>query len=268
MVSDPHPIRFLCVFASPRTGSSHFNKLLNSCPEIMAKAELFHRHAVGKLRPAELQSMEKWSNGAVKDVETFKTWKHENPNAVFEAFRAVWKRRVVAFKIFPGHLPRDYIEKELLARDDMAFAILRRRPIESFISGIKAKKGETFTLADTTAVKPALDFATFTPWSERMMNWYGWAERKLQEHGRSYAEISFERHLDGRSGAESLALVLEELEKAGLPKIPVPQKIIVGERQDRETDYRARVANWGEFESSMRADPDRARLLDWAEAAR
>jgi hypothetical protein len=45
----------------------------------------------------------------------------------------------------------------------------------------------------------------------------------------------------------------------------MPQEVITGERQDRETDYRARVSNWEEFESQMRVNGQR--LLDWAETA-
>lgn len=264
----PQNIRFLCVFAIPRTGSSHFNKLLRSCPEIVAKSELFHRHALVQLRPAELVNLSKRSNGEVTSAESFRAWKRQNPAVTLEAIQEIWKRKIIAFKVFSGHLGRELIEEQFLTRDDMAFAILRRRPIESFISSLKAKAGETFTLADTTTMKPRLSVQDFKEWSERVMGWYDWVQTTLESHKRPYAEISFERHFDGKSGDEALALVLEELRKTGLSNIGVPEKVIEGERQDRETDYRARVANWDEFESKMRATPKRSRLLDWAETAR
>jgi LPS sulfotransferase NodH len=261
-------MRFLCVFAVPRTGSSHLNKLLRSCPEIVGKSELFHRHQLGQLKPVELRALSKWSDGAVTDALSFRQWKRDHPLETLEALHEASKDKVIAFKVFAGHLMRESIEALFLPRDDMTFAILRRRPIESYISTVKAKAGEKFTLVDTTAVKPELDIENFKLWMQRAKDWYDWVQQALEARGRPYAEIGFEKHFEGNSGEESLRMVLAELEKAGLPGMTVPKKIIEGERQDRESDYRARVANWDAFESRARANRKLSRLLDWAETVR
>lgn len=260
-------MRFLCVFAVPRTGSSHLNKLLKSCPEFIAKSELFHRTRVGQFGGNELALLAAKSGGIAIDAESLLPWRTQNPIPALEALHQARRKKIIAFKLFPGHLPREVLETQFLPRDDMGFAILRRRPIESFISVIKAKSGNTFTLADTTALKPRIEAEGFVQWARRTRDWYDWAKQSLEANGRPFADISFERHVDGLSAEESLAQILEQIRGAGFPEIKMPQAIITGERQDRERDYKARVANWDEFETELRANPTQAKLLDWAEAA-
>jgi len=259
-------MRFLCVFAVPRTGSSHLNKLLKSCPEFIAKSELFHRTRVGQFGDNELAMLAAKSGGIATDAESLLPWRTQNPIQALEALQQVRRKKIIAFKLFPGHLAREVLETQFLPRDDMGFAILRRRPIESFISVTKAKSGNTFTLADTTALKPRIEAKGFAQWARRTRDWYDWTKQSLETNGRSFAEISFERHIDGLSPEESLAQVLDQIRNAGFPDVKMPQAIITGERQDRERDYKARVANWDEFETDLRANPAHAVLLDWAEA--
>lgn len=258
-------MRFLCVFAVPRTGSSHLNKLFRSCPEFQGKSELFHRAQAGRHRKFEWAQLKAKSNGAVVDDDSFRDWRRTHPAATLEALHDAWKTKIIAFKIFPNHIPRDLIESQLLPRDDIGFAILRRRPIESFISAVKAKAGSIFTKTDTTAIKPELKAKDFVLWAGRMRNWYDWTQRVLEARERPFAQISFEKHFDGLSGEGSLARVLEQLRPLGIESVSMPEKIIVGERQDKERNYKDRVANWDAFEAELRGVPAHAELLDWAE---
>jgi len=260
-------MRFLCIFAVPRTGSSHLNKLLKSCPEFNAKSELFHRTRVGQFGKNELAALARKSGGIATDAESLLPWRTRNPVLTLQALLSIKSNKILAFKLFAGHLAREVIEEQFFTRDDMGFAILRRRPIESFISAVKAKAGETFRLADTTTLKPEIDAKAFVPWARRVKDWYDWTAQSLQDNGRPFAELSFERHFDGLSAEDSLAQVLEQIRRAGFPNMTMPPNIITGERQDQERDYKARVANWDAFEAAMRADPENAKLLDWAEIA-
>lgn len=263
----PKHMRFLCVFAVPRTGSSHLNKLLRSCPEFIAKSELFHRTRLGKFGDNELALLAAKSGGIATDAESLLPWRTQNPIPALEALHQARRKKIIAFKLFPGHLPREVLETQFLTRDDMGFAVLRRRPIESFISVIKAKTGNTFTLADTTALKPQIDAKAFVQWARRTRDWYDWTRQSLDANKRPFADISYERHVDGLSAEESLTQILEQIRAAGFPDIKMPPSIITGERQDRERDYKARVANWDVFETELRANAAHAKLLDWAEAA-
>ena len=258
-------MRFLCIFAMPRTGSSHLNKLLKSCPGINAKSELFHGHIKNRFSASEMAQIEAKAGGAFPDNAAFIKWRRRNPADTLEALYEGGGSRIVAFKVFPSHLKKNLIEDQLLDRGDIAFAVLSRRPIECFISGLKAKSVSKFGVIDTTRIKPVLSAGDFLDWAERMKHWYGWTRSTLEERNIPYADISFEKHLDGLSGAEALPRILSLLEPLGLCGLEMPPRIIEGQRQDREVRYQDRAANWDEFLAEAKADPECAPYLEWAE---
>jgi hypothetical protein len=258
-------MRFLCIFAMPRTGSSHLNKLLKSCPSINAKSELFHGHTKNRFSDPEMEQIEARAGGAFPDNAAFIKWRRRNPANTLEALYEGGGSRVVAFKVFPGHLRKEIIDDQLLGRDDIGFAILSRRPIECFISGLKAKSVSRFGVIDTTPIKPVLSVGDFLDWAERMKRWYDWTRKTLEERNIAHADISFERHLDGLSGEEALSRILPLLEPLGLSRLEMPPRVIEGRRQDKEVRYQDRAANWDGFLAEAKADPECASYLEWAE---
>jgi hypothetical protein len=257
-------MRFLCIFGIPRTGSSHLNKLLRSCPQIDAKSEIFHRHAKMRFSQAEIAALEARAGVAFETPRVFADWRRAHPAATLEALHGARSRPVVAFKVFPFHLKKTLIESEFFSRDDMGFAVLTRRPIESFISGLKARSADKFATVDTTAIKPELTTERFSEWATRMKPWYEWVDKTLAKHRIPCARLSFEEHLDGLSGEESLARVLPLLKPLGFDGIDVPKRIHEGSRQDKETRYQDRVANWDDFVSAVKRDPQVSGYFDWA----
>lgn len=257
-------MRFLCIFAIPRTGSSHLDKLLRSCPEFNAKSELFHRNHVGVFRQKEMALLKERSGGAVTDTESFKLWRRDHPRQTLEALYEGGGERIVVFKVFPNHLTKKILEAEFFPRSDMAFAVLRRRPIEAFISTLKANSVSTYTLIETTNLKPSLKIKEFQQWARRTKAWYKFTRKALEARGTPYAQISYGKHLNGLSGRESLERILPMLEPLGISGIPMPREVIEGERQDKEARYQDRVDNWDEFVAEAESDPNIARLLKWA----
>jgi hypothetical protein len=146
----------------------------------------------------------------------------------------------------------------------MAFAVLRRRPIECYISGVKAHAASKYAKVDTTAIKPALEIEHFVEWAQRMRRWYRWAYASLKERGQPFARLSFEEHLDGLTGEEALSRIVPLLTPLGFPDVKIPPRVFEGERQDKEPRYQDRAANWDAFEAAARADANAADLLEWA----
>lgn len=259
--------QFLCVLAMPRTGSSHLNKLLKSIPEFNAKSELFHAKRQVVLSPRELAMLKHRSGVDVENKPAFAAWRRAHPLATLEAIRdGAWRKRIVAFKVFPGHVEQSLLEAELMARDDTAFAILSRRPIESYISGCKARNAGTFSRQDTTGIKPELSAEGFGSWARKMRRWYRWCEETLEAKAKPFARISYERHLDRESGADAVRDLIALLRPLGFDTLSEPAEVIEGQRQDRERRYQDRVANWAAFETEVRADPALSKLLDWAQS--
>ncbi len=240
-------------------------KLVKSCPEFISKGELFHRHDIGLHRPFEYEKLKEISGGAVTDGESFRAWRHTHPAETLEAFHSAWESKVVAFKLFPYHLPEELIESQIFSRKDVAFAVLRRRPIESYISVVKAKAVGVFTKVDTTGMRPELSAENFMVWARRMRTWFKWVNRSLEARNEPFARIGFEKHVHGLSGEESIGHILGLLRPLGFADVGVPGEIIEGERQDREPEYRNRVANWDAFAAELRASAQSAKMLKWAE---
>ena len=94
-----------------------------------------------------------------------------------------------------------------------------------------------------------------------------WVDAEIAARDLPYAELGFEKNLEPGTDSETLSAVLAKLTRLGLPALAMPSKIAAPKRQDRELDYRERVANWAEFEAEMMADPNRAAILAWAEIA-
>src|SRR6202000_828707 len=172
-------MKFICVLAMPRTGSSHVNKLLKSIPQVNAKSELFHRAAPARFTNPENRALAK-RGAPVDDTRAVTTCRRETRVAPLEGLSEGSREPVVAFKVFPNHLPRPVMNEAFFTRDDMAFLLLRRPFIECYISGIKARSAGMFTQVDTTTIKPSLSVEDFVAWSERVRRWYGWFERTLE----------------------------------------------------------------------------------------
>ena len=257
-------MRFLCIFAMPRTGSGLLNALLNSCPEITAKSELFHRRGGAKLTERDDAALCAAAGEPLPGMAS-NTWRRKHPMRSLEVLYEAGNRKVLAFKIFHSHLPRPRIEAEFFPQKDMAFAVLRRRPIESFISAVKAKSLERFRVVDTTSIKPAISTDEFVAWIAVAKEWYEWVDGALAARGLPCADISYEKHLKGRSGGEALSDVLALLKSTGLSGIPLPGQIRERQMQDKEPRYQDRVANWDEFFAAAQPDPRCRSLLEWAQ---
>lgn len=256
-------MRFLCIFAMPRTGSSHLDKLFRSCRELTSKSEMFHGHAEMRYTAPEREAIEALGCDVLDDKRKFAVWRRDHAVETLDAIQRA-TGRVVTFKVFPSHLKRPMLEAEFLPRDDMAFAVLRRRPIECYISGVKAHAASKYAKVDTTAIKPELTVENFVEWAQRMRRWYRWAYAALKQRGQPFARLSFEEHLDGLSGEEALSRIVPLLTPLGFPQLKIPQRIFEGQRQDKEPRYQDRAANWDAFEAAARADVNAADLLEWA----
>lgn len=255
------PVRIVCVLAMPRTGSTHLMRLLKGCPEFDVKSELFKQGY--KLRRADKRAIMAASGLAPDDELT--EWRRLNPAKVLDILFESGGGRPVFLKLFPGHLSERQIEAEMFPRSDIRYISLRRRPIECFISHCKARHYGVHGKVDTTSLKPSLNAKRFVFWARKARAWQDWIEAELAAKRLPFLDVIYETQLENVASQVALAGILDRLAGLGLPRVPLPKEIASGERQDREPDYRARVANWAEFESQIRSVPAHAALLDWAE---
>jgi LPS sulfotransferase NodH len=260
------PPRFICILAMPRTGSSYLGGLLEGDGHFNYKAELFHQNTVRRLSEADLQAHRAASHGQITDDASLCAWRSAHPGRTLDLLFESGGRRPLLFKLFPRHIKHELLLSELFARDDVAYILLRRRPIESFISLQKANALQVWGRVDTTMRKPELMPERFVAWAKESIAWDRLIARHLVPRTRRIAEVSYERHLNVADPAAARRAALDAIEALGLQQ-PIKwwrQCDLI--RQDREDRYQARVANWHEFEAQLRADPAKAALLDWAMA--
>lgn len=244
-------------------------ELLHSCPEFDVRGELFHPATVysNSLSRQDISNVMAASQGQITDDRSLCEWRALNPLRTLEIVAERRNLQAVVFKLFPEHLARETIASQLFDRDDIRYILLRRRPIESFISRLKAGEVRAHGVVDTTTFKPVLEATSVANWCRRVKGWYDWLSEEIAARNLPCFLLSYERHLRDKSDAEALSQILESLEGMGLPPVKRPQEIRARVRQDKEVEYRNRVANWPQFESDMQLSLRNARLLEWAETA-
>lgn len=266
MSAAPDRIRFVCVLSIPRTGTSHLCELLKSCPEINVKGELFHKSLVEYTDEHEVAALRATAQGAITDDASLFAWRLEHPRETLETMYEAGGRRVVFLKLFPTHLYYESVKPALFGRGDIRFLLLRRRPIECFVSEVKARSTTIYRQHDTTAMKPVLDTAHFMAWAKKHRRWYEMMDSLLAESGVPFANITYEHDIVRENDRETLSRMLATLQGLGLPPLMIESAPEGLPRQDREPMLNRRVANWKEFRTAVMNDSRGKKLFRWAMA--
>lgn len=260
-------MKFVCLLASRRTGSNHVCSLLSKSAGLNVKYEIFHRTWSAPSSDEERECFEDASSRPFADEAEFRQWRAAHPAKALEAYYLAGQRRPLVFKLFPEHMERSLIASELFSSAEIGFLVLRRRPIESYISDRKAEIVGCYHRVDTTEVKPALSAEHFAPWAEDVRDWYAWAARELAASGAPWVDLDYETQFRVAGDDEAFGVLADALERLGLPRPKITYDHTGLPRQDREPDYKSRVANWAEFAAALRERAQTCDLLDWAETA-
>jgi LPS sulfotransferase NodH len=257
-------IRFICTFATARTGSNRMQSLMANCQGLNLKAELFHRETIWAWSEEDIEAVA--ARAETEDDQELRTWRADHPGETLDILYESGGERLLVFKIFPHHLRRDVICRDLFSRDDIAFSMLRRRPIESYISLMKARKSKIYDTVDTTTFHPVLNAKQFVTWALQTRDWYYWLSDEFRTRGIPCADLSYEREVGIDDPEEALSRILSILGDQGIPDLKLKRKPVSGlQKQDKEENYKNRVANWDEFAAELDSETLHAHLLPWAE---
>jgi LPS sulfotransferase NodH len=152
------PPKFVIV-TLPRSGSYNLVSLLNSAPDIVCHGEVFKRDAV-ELGPGHLDKL----NLQQEDTEA----RDAKPMAFLQRLRGVNARKIFGFKMFPEHATRvPPLGAHVLRNPGWRKIFLRRNPIESYASLLRAKQTNVWTVRTTARAHPSRETlharVTFTP---------------------------------------------------------------------------------------------------------
>ena len=178
------------------------------------------------------------------------------PNVVIDWLFAELKKDVFVFKLFDRHIPDPKHRQQVMSRPDIGFLFVRRRPIDIYISAIKAWEVREMRYVDTTNLQARGDVEEFVGGMRRLRKWLDECHRTVTQAGRPFATLSYSNEIT-RPDPEFAALLRQKLEALGVD--PGPFSEIEGQtitRQDRSTSYADKMSNWAEFSEGLKRYPD------------
>ena len=260
-------IRVLCLIGAPRTGSTRVASILSGFQALAVRREIFNDHVAESL---EQECSALGAHAGITGVQGVNDrrlvdWLRSHPNDAIEWLLPRMNKSVFVFKLFDGHIRDPELRRQVLSRPDTGFLLVRRRPIDIYISAIKAWEIRRMRYVDTTNVQARGDVEEFIKGVKRLWNWFDECYRTITDARRPVGLLSYGDEIM-RPDAEFVELLRHKLEALGVD--PGAYGEIEGRpvtRQDRSTSYVHKMTNWATFSEALRRYPDYAQAFDeWA----
>jgi hypothetical protein len=241
-----------CLIGTPRTGTNHIVAILANCKKFKSRGEIFHPRFCEGLSAKEVELVGHIAHRQfASDLDpSLVSFVRSNPAILLNVLRdADDGQSVNSFKLFPGHLPLVSIENEIVAREHIHFVFVLRRPIDSFISDVKAVLIGKYFGIDTTALRVKLDPDAFEKRMRSWRNWYRKTSDMVVQRGRQYSTLLYETDIDCAI-EQCFANIRRAAMRCGIYRSvfdPAPARITGLERQDTSDNYHDKVLNWDEF---------------------
>ena len=249
-------IRIVAVFGVPRTGTSHLFEVIRNADNLMVYKELFHPAAAFGIqhRPEDLEELStelRQDFGSIFD-ERLRTWLQAHPERFldFALERPYGRNKHLIFKIFPGHLKAESIKQTILSRPDTASIIVQRRPIDAYISGVKAEQLGRHRRIDTTAVAPLLSTTAYVRWWNSRKDWYDDVKGWLDDQGVSYRFMTYENDILGEPVLVFRKFIMT-CRELGVALHHTKWTHDGLDKQDLQLDYDKKVGNWPAFRDEI-----------------
>jgi hypothetical protein len=248
-------VTILCLIGVPRTGSTQVMRALSSFHDVTAYGEIFHPNKCYGLRGPfldELRGRTEESFPADPGAPATIDFVRHHPRQVLDALAEAAGSGCAALKIFPNHLEPELMDTEVLGRDDVEPVFLRRRVIDSYVSGLKSKQANAWQYHDTTDITAVADIDGFVSWSRNQQRWYTRCVEAVAAAGKPMRLMTYEREIEPGIHA-TFAYLSTLLEQIGVSAAGDPQAVDSMPRQDRSSDLSEKVENWEDFERDLRS---------------
>lgn len=260
--------KILIGFGIPRVGSSHLYQLLNNIDDLLVYHEVFHPHAAYGI-PDEQEILSELSRSLGVFVsslsdESLTSYMRENPDVFLDLALSgrYGDGRFVALKIFPGHLADDAIYGKILKRKDVSVFVMHRRPIDAYISDMKAGRVGQHNGVNTSGLSIDLDVRAFEVWWDEINGWYGKIYKWLKEFDIPFFDMSFENDIVGDNSI-ILSRFVRKANEVGLGFNVGSGGNSGLSRQDLTSDYRKKVNNWEQFLAEFEEANSLGKLYDY-----
>ena len=172
--------RYFAIFGTMRTGSNLLERQINQYDGLICHGEMFNPGFIGA------SGVDRFEGLHLSDRE-------RDPMALIERMIATSDGKLPGFRIFQGHDQR--VEAAALAADDCAKIILRRDPLDSFVSLGIARKTDQWILGNATTKRSAtitFNAGEYESYLTELEAYYARIRRALQSAGQTAFELRYE----------------------------------------------------------------------------
>lgn len=267
---------FICLLAMPRTGSSYLADLLSRHPDIEVHTELFHRAAcflgvAHRDRLTPLLAREVGRPLADFRDPALVAWVHQHPERFLELLAQQRTAPHLFLKIFPRHLDLVDLDRAILHAPPITSLLLKRHPLTTFVSQLKAMETNSWSHRDTTGLQVQTDAIRFLEYVERREAWYSHIRSALQKQQRPVIEIQYETLTACGSEQAALDLLVDAIDQAGctLNRIELPpDQQGIRQKQDRSTNPLSAIHDVARFIRDLQSRQALHHLEPFLEAPR
>lgn len=255
---DHSAVKEIVLISAPRSGTNFFCECLDAYPEVMGLYEIFNpAGAFGAGRGNQLEILNEVTglNAESASDEAVVQLFRRTPEAALEAMAEVAARTgrsAFSYKVFPKQLDGAVL-RDLLAAENRHVLILTRSRLDVFVSYEKARQSKTWKNTDTSGMKPDIQVDEFLTWAEGNDAWFEDVADQLDELGKSYRVLSYERDVD--MPKEDLVEQLRATLEADGIAVTVPSRKPGArfKRQDVRAEPFAKIANGDQLRDALKA---------------
>ena len=172
--------RYFAIFGTMRTGSNLLDRLINQYGGLSCHGELFNPHFIGTAEQTDFKGI---------DLAT----RESAPLSLIDRMIAESDGKLPGFRIFQGHDPR--VETHAITDPHCAKIILRRAPLDSFVSLQIARETDQWILGNATSRKTAkirFDPEAYGDYLAALNEYYDRIRRGIQAAGQAAFDIRYE----------------------------------------------------------------------------
>lgn len=270
----------IALISAPRSGTTQVVEVLREANRVASLGEWFDRRGAPYLHePLLAAARAHFGRPVAQKLDgALGRWVHADPARSLRLLRDSLPAAAPAgiFKVFPGHLDRDAVAAHLLPVPDVLYLVLERRPLDAYISFVKAKSRNAWLRQDTTGERVALDADDYVDFRDRRAAYFAFVREALDARGLPWASLSYEadvapgtRHLEarlrdvlGRMGVDVTPTLVGRLRLAHAERydaamrrlgLPVAPRAVGLPRQDRAHRPADKVSNWEAFAAAVSA---------------
>jgi hypothetical protein len=247
-------LKVIGVLGAERSGISRVTSLLSGFDGLSVKEDIFNPKAAVSL---EAESGALGQVAGIADVTgsgdpRLLEWMRENPGKVIDWLVERANGKVLVFKLLDNQLVERAQREALLKRSDFGALMVRRSPIDIYISLLKTHIVKAARYVDTTNVQVTGQPEQYLAVEARRRVGRELSLMTLTSARRPVADVSYASEIarDDAVLADALARKLTGmgLSPGAFSAIKGPKLV----RQDRGTLYPQKMTNWAEFAEALK----------------